>query len=389
MAEIVNSLFGVTPESLIADREAKLQEQAVQYAQMDPFQRATAGIYSSANKLGGAIGGMLGAQDPEMMKATALQGIMKQADTTTPEGLATLARTLGQQGFGQQAMQVMDQARQAQQQMAVTGKATAEQKKLELGVLQEEKLRDELSKLPADATEQDILGVVTKYGSADKVLSTLQAAQSRREATLSREEQSRRADETRRWQTQQSNDTKMFVASLANSLKSGKEDKLSSADIKMVNDAQQSLQAADFNLGEAKNYVDKLDTGKMIFGAGENALGTVRSVFGKSTESDQNKVNLQQWVEKSSADLLRMDVGTKTEGDAQRAKDQVLSGLSKNDPKLVKSSLEQYAKVLENAKTIQQNKLEVVAKERNKPYLTAPTTTTKGAGTAANPIVLK
>lgn len=110
MAQVMNSLFGMTPESLMAQREAALQTQAQQFAQLDPFQRATAGIYAGANKLGGAIGGMLGAQDPELQKATTLQGILQQADTATPEGLATLAQTLNQQGFGQQAMQVMDRA---------------------------------------------------------------------------------------------------------------------------------------------------------------------------------------------------------------------------------------------------------------------------------------
>jgi hypothetical protein len=124
MAQVMNSLFGMTPESLMAQREAALQTQAQQFAQLDPFQRATAGIYANANRLGGAIGGMLGAQDPELQKATALQGILKQADTNTPEGLATLAQTLNQQGFGQQAMQVMDRA----QSMRLTGaKITAEE----------------------------------------------------------------------------------------------------------------------------------------------------------------------------------------------------------------------------------------------------------------------
>jgi hypothetical protein len=124
MAQVMNSLFGMTPESLMAQREAALQTQAQQFAQLDPFQRATAGIYAGANKLGGAIGGMLGAQDPELQKATALQGILQQADTATPEGLATLAQTLNQQGFGQQAMQVMDRA----QSMRLAGaKITAEE----------------------------------------------------------------------------------------------------------------------------------------------------------------------------------------------------------------------------------------------------------------------
>jgi hypothetical protein len=169
MTEIVNSLFGVTPESLQQQREAALQQQAQQYAQLSPMQAAQAGFYTAGNRLGGAIGGLLGAQDPQMAKAAALQNILKQADTTTPEGLATLAQTLGQQGFGQQAMQVMDQARQARLQTAQTQKA-------EMSVAQEESLRKELANLGPDATEADIMKAVTKYGSADKVLATLQAS---------------------------------------------------------------------------------------------------------------------------------------------------------------------------------------------------------------------
>jgi hypothetical protein len=172
MTEIVNSLFGVTPESLQQQRDAALQQQAQQYAQLSPMQAAQAGFYTAGNRLGGAIGGLLGAQDPQMAKAAALQNILKQADTTTPEGLATLAQTLGQQGFGQQAMQVMDQARQARLQTAQTQKA-------EMSVAQEESLRKELANLGPDATEADIMKAVTKYGSADKVLATLQASSDR------------------------------------------------------------------------------------------------------------------------------------------------------------------------------------------------------------------
>ncbi len=87
MAEVVNSLFGITPESLMAEREKALQTQAMQYAQTDPFQRATAAIYSGANRLGGAVGGLLGAQDPEMMRIQQRQGVLQNLDLTNPESL--------------------------------------------------------------------------------------------------------------------------------------------------------------------------------------------------------------------------------------------------------------------------------------------------------------
>lgn len=87
MAEVINSLFGITPESLMAEREKALQAQAMQYAQADPFQRATAAIYSGANRLGGAVGGLLGAQDPEMMRIQQRQGVLQNLDLTNPESL--------------------------------------------------------------------------------------------------------------------------------------------------------------------------------------------------------------------------------------------------------------------------------------------------------------
>ena len=87
MAEVMNSLFGITPESLMARRDQELQAQAMQYAKMDPFQRATSQIYMGANRLGGAVGGLLGAQDPEMMRLQQRQGMMQGLDLTNPESL--------------------------------------------------------------------------------------------------------------------------------------------------------------------------------------------------------------------------------------------------------------------------------------------------------------
>lgn len=187
MAEVVNSLFGITPESLMAQREAKAQQEAMQYAQLsDPFARANYQIYKGASGLGSELAGMLGAQDPEMQKAAALQGILKQADPTTPEGLATLAQTLASQGFGQQAMQAMDQARQAQLNVAKTGEAVAKRKQVELTTEQEAKLRTELTALGPDATEEQYLQVVRKFGDPDKIMTSIQTTQTRKAADAAR-----------------------------------------------------------------------------------------------------------------------------------------------------------------------------------------------------------
>jgi len=177
MAEIVGGLFGVTPESLMAQREAALAQQATNFAQLSPMQAAQAGFYTAGNRLAGAAGGLLGAQDPEMAKAAALQNILKGADTTSAEGLNTLAQTLAQQGFSQQAMQIMNQARQAQLQTAQVGKTQAEENKLTLAAQRDEQLRSALSSLPPDAADKDIEAVVRQYGNPDRIFSILEKRQ--------------------------------------------------------------------------------------------------------------------------------------------------------------------------------------------------------------------
>lgn len=87
MAEVMNSLFGVTPESLMAQREAALAQQATNFAQLSPMQAAQAGFYTAGNRLAGAAGGLLGAQDPEMMRIQQRQQILQGLDLSNPDSL--------------------------------------------------------------------------------------------------------------------------------------------------------------------------------------------------------------------------------------------------------------------------------------------------------------
>lgn len=176
---MATGLFGLSPSEVMQQRNAALQAQAQQYAQLDPFQRASSTLYQAGGSLAGTLGGMLGLEDPAMKRATELQQISQQVDLTTPEGMIQGARMLASKGYNQEAMQLQQKAQAAQLSQATLG---VEQQKLAKGVLdakQEASLRDELSKLGAGASQEDILGVVTKYGSPDKVLTALQASADR------------------------------------------------------------------------------------------------------------------------------------------------------------------------------------------------------------------
>jgi len=184
--DIVQGLFGMTPESYQQQRDAAALQRAATFGQMDPMQAARTSIYYGANKLGDVVGGMLGAEDPQMRLISQRNALAKQFDVSTPEGLAQYGQALQQAGDTQGALGAISIGRQMTQEMARTGQLQAAQRaslataqKTELTIEQENKLRDELSKLPPDATQDQVLGIVTKYGSPDKVLAVLQASADR------------------------------------------------------------------------------------------------------------------------------------------------------------------------------------------------------------------
>jgi hypothetical protein len=181
--DIVQGLFGMTPESYQQQRDDAALARAAAFGQMDPMQAARTSIYYGANQLGGAIGGMLGAEDPQMRLISQRNALAKQFDVSTPEGLAQYGQALQQIGDTQGALGAIGIGRQMTQEIARTGQLQAAQRasvataeKTELSVEQERKLRDAILALGPDATQEQILAEVTKYGPPDKVLAVLQAS---------------------------------------------------------------------------------------------------------------------------------------------------------------------------------------------------------------------
>ena len=115
MAEIVQSLFGVSPESYQQAQQQRADAQALQYAQLSPFQQANYAIGRGANMLGGAIGGALGGQDPELQRITLRQQIAGQLNpndlSTFDSGIEMLRRG----GDGQGALMLQMERDKAQQ----------------------------------------------------------------------------------------------------------------------------------------------------------------------------------------------------------------------------------------------------------------------------------
>jgi hypothetical protein len=111
--DIVQSLFGVTPEMYQQQQAAIADERALAMARLDPMQRAEFNIARGAYGLAGALGG----PDPELQRISARQAIAKQIDFNDPASIQQAMTTLqqaGDVGGAMQLMQVADQARARQ-----------------------------------------------------------------------------------------------------------------------------------------------------------------------------------------------------------------------------------------------------------------------------------
>ena len=102
---IVGGLFGVSPQQLMQQRQARDIEQqmlagrsaAMPGSMMSPslapfYQQAT----QQGQLIGRGVGALLGAQDPELQKITQIQQLSSQFDLTSPTGMREFARSLQQ-----------------------------------------------------------------------------------------------------------------------------------------------------------------------------------------------------------------------------------------------------------------------------------------------------
>ena len=188
MAEIVGSLFGVSPEQLMRQRQATDAANAFRYAQLDPLEQAKMSIYQGAAGLGRGVQGLLGG-DPELEKISKIKQLSSQFDLTTADGARKFAQAL--QPFApQEAMMAVKEAERMETsglarqktQMDITRTQGLISKEDEAAA-QNEKLRAELSDaVQRGASRQEITRIAAKYGSADKILQVLSQEQNRADA---------------------------------------------------------------------------------------------------------------------------------------------------------------------------------------------------------------
>ena len=88
MADIVQGLFGVSPESMKAQQDAVNQAQQLQLAQLTPQQQQFMMMGQGGRALGQAVGGIFGAQDPALYKQAQENKLLQDVQASlSPEDL--------------------------------------------------------------------------------------------------------------------------------------------------------------------------------------------------------------------------------------------------------------------------------------------------------------
>lgn len=175
MADIVGGLFGVTPNQLLQQQADNEFNSSVQFANLDPSQRVAAGGMLAGQMLGRGIANVAGAEDPRLKQARQMQQVKQYAaqnsiDVNTPEGLMQLAQYANSIGATDGAIALGQQSQQMKKTQVETRRTEALATREESRNAKLDRMEQELQALPPDATQEQIISIVTKYGDANTIL---------------------------------------------------------------------------------------------------------------------------------------------------------------------------------------------------------------------------
>jgi len=428
MAEnIVTSLFGINPQMFAEQQRTSDLAEGIRLAQLDPASRGAAMTYAGAKGLGGAIAGALGVQDPALMRMTQRNQLLQEIDLSNPESMIEVAKKATSIGDNEFAMALVDKARKtqseialAQQRLAAETSSLATAAKTQLSIDQEKQLRDELSALGPNATQDQILGVITKYGSPDRVLAALTAAETRREATQAKTEASQAAIQAKTESSTAANQAKVDAAKVladakieaarvaganakdiarmridsardlkefASSLKGPKTlapslQKEEDKELELVD----SLTARETSLAPAiATLTPDPKTGKppLELGPVNNLRYQAQNAAGNSSVESRNYAALQRAVQEATNLKTDAAKGVQTDKDVLRFANELIAAFGGNDTKTTLEALSNFSKSTAKAKENAQKRIDSRRKSQGVDPYYGP-----AVGTPQNPIKL-
>jgi hypothetical protein len=375
-AEIVQGLFGVSPQSMKAQLDAQNQAQQMQLASLSPEQQRFMMMGQGGRAAGQALGGLFGAQDPMMDANNKSNDVVSQAlSKLTPEQQqdpiamhTAVYEAAMQAGDTELASRSYGQLQQAKTTAASQSKDIAQANKINEELANNKQLRIELSKVSPNATDEEMLNIYYKWANPDvavKALETKNNLASARDAKLTSDTENRtlareklKADnDTRIEVARQQGATQTAISNMSNGMKIqlAEYDRKTQFDIATIKATNASLKAghpkdvaeasssiAGSNLinEETDKFINQITKGEVRFGFGTNIAGKTSTALGMSTDNALMQNNIKRHINEGVNNMLLLAAGTQNDGDAKRAKELFITANSDNDAKSWSAALE-------------------------------------------------
>jgi hypothetical protein len=330
--DIVQGLFGMTPESYQQQRDAAAFQRAASFGQMDPMQAARTSIYYGANKLGDVVGGMLGAEDPQMRLISQRNTLAKQFDVSTPDGLAQYGQALQQIGDTQGSLAIASELRKIR---AETSKQSLEEAQAIKALMP--------PKLTGDERYISDLRVVESMVRAGKEPSKEQLSNANIAAQMLSKPRSffdqasgqtvtiPATDPSKAFPlTFQLEEFQPLVAKTGTTTAQVTGGNLPAGSQASIGEIDSNLTKLNESKPELQGFLNALNSGQVKYNATSNTLDLLGAIvlpaFGLKEKGDQvKKDEIQRALVERVNTLLIQAKGTQTEGDATRARDQIAS----------------------------------------------------------------
>jgi len=332
---IVPTLFGMTPEMYDQTQQSNIDAQALQYAKLDPFERASYGISRSANMLAGALGRSLGGVDPEREKIIMQQDLLSTLDLSDTASLLEGARRANQMRLPQLASNLVDRAKALEES---SGKVAAQNAQL-LTAMQPQKLT-------GDERYMNILQTVEGIYQAGGEPSATQKSAANMAGQLLSKPRSYLDAASGQMITQPATDPSKAYPLTFKAMGVSTEGGVTTVPKPTVQQAttgnlpsgsQTEIGVIDANLTkleqsgpELQSFLGSLKSNEVKYNAKDNTFDFLGAIippaFGFKEKGGQvKKDEIKRALTERVNTLLLMAKGTQTEGDATRAKDQIAS----------------------------------------------------------------
>lgn len=150
---------------------------------------------------------------------------------------------------------------------------------------------------------------------------------------------------------------RMAIAQMVNARQESKNvPKLPTSALKLQQESLDAIGLGSSIVSDLDALEKQIDSGALKLGPVDNRIAQARNFLGASTQESKNFASFQSTLEKMRNDSLRLNKGVQTEGDAQRAWNELFANI--NDPGVVKQRLQEIKAINSRAANLHQMNVE-------------------------------